>query len=85
MRNKRRGCLSAEKTTEDPISPDGGYDFDGLVRNTGVQIDPSGNVWLANNWETVLVPTKPGGHEMVVFIGLAEPVKTLLIGASQRP
>src|SRR5262249_44971318 len=25
-----------------PISPDGGYAFDGLQRNTGVQIDPSG-------------------------------------------
>ena len=72
-------CLPG-KTTGDPISPDGSYDFDGLVRNTGLQIDPSGNVWLAKNWETVLVPTNPGGHQMVVFIGLAEPVKTPLIG-----
>ena len=71
--------------TGDPISPDGGYTFDGLVRNTGVQIDPSGNVWLANNWEIVPAPTNPGGHQLVVFIGLAGPVKTPLIGPPERP
>lgn len=71
--------------TGDPISPDGGYPFDGLVRNTAVQIDPSGNVWLTNNWETVPVPTNPGGHQMVVFIGLAAPVKTPLIGPPRKP
>jgi len=71
--------------TGDPISPPGGYIFDGLVRNTGVQIDPSGNVWLANNWEIVPLPTNPGGHQMVVFIGLASPVKTPLIGPPRKP
>ncbi len=71
--------------TGDPISPDDGYTFDGLVRNTGVQIDPSGNVWLANNWEIDPFPTNPGGHQLVVFIGLAAPVKTPLIGPPERP
>ncbi|MBW2149874.1 MAG: hypothetical protein JRI22_23030 [Deltaproteobacteria bacterium] len=71
--------------TGDPISPDAGYVFDGLVRNTGVQIDPSGNVWLANNWEIVPFPANPGGHQMVVFIGLAAPVKTPLIGPPEKP
>jgi hypothetical protein len=71
--------------TGDPISPDGGYTFEGLIRNTGVQIDASGNVWLANNWEMVPIPTNPGGHELVVFIGLAAPVKTPLIGPPRRP
>lgn len=66
--------------TGDPISPDGGYFFNGLVRNTGVQIDPSGNVWLANNWEIIAFPENPGGHEIVVFIGLAKPVQAPLIG-----
>ncbi len=70
--------------TGDPISPDGGYFFNGLVRNTGVQIDPSGNVWLANNWEIIAVPENPGGHEMVVFIGLAKPVQTPLIGPPNK-
>ncbi|MCP4576326.1 MAG: hypothetical protein GY846_08590 [Deltaproteobacteria bacterium] len=71
--------------TGEPISGDGGYPFDGLTRNTGVQIDASGNVWLANNWEMVPVPTNPGGHQLVVFIGLAAPVKTPLIGPPERP
>jgi hypothetical protein len=66
--------------TGDPISPEGGYFSDGLKRNTGVQIDPSGNVWLANNWEILADPQNPGGHEMVVFIGLAKPVQAPLIG-----
>ena len=57
-----------------------GYGFDGLVRNTGVQIDPSGNVWLANNWKTVPIQANPGGYEMVVYVGLAGPLKTPLIG-----
>ena len=66
--------------TGDPISPDGGYSFNGLVRNTGVQIDPSGNVWLTNNWETIAVQENPGGKQVVVFIGLAKPVQGPLIG-----
>lgn len=67
--------------TGDPISPDTGYGFDGLVRNTGVQIDPSGNVWVANNWKTYPFPERnAGGYQMVVFIGLAGPLRTPLIG-----
>lgn len=70
--------------TGDPISPDGGYFFDGLKRNTAVQIDPSGNVWLTNNWEIIAVPQNPGGKELVVFIGLAKPVQAPLIGPPQK-
>jgi len=61
-------------TTGDPISPDAGYTFDGFVRNTGVVVDPSGNVWVANNWKEVPIQTNPGGYEMVVLVGLAGPV-----------
>ncbi len=71
-------------STGDPISPEGGYNSDALVRNTGVAIDPSGNVWLTNNWEILAVPQNPGGHEIVVFIGLAKPVKTPLIGSPKK-
>jgi hypothetical protein len=72
--------------TGQPISPAAtGYSFDGLARNTGVQIDPSGDVWLANNWRTLAAQTNPGAHEMVVFIGLAAPVRTPLIGAPRQP
>jgi sugar lactone lactonase YvrE len=44
----------------DEISPtQTGYFFNRLQRNTGVQIDASGNVWLANNWKTVPTPRQP--------------------------
>lgn len=66
--------------TGDPISPDGGYNSNALVRNTGVQVDPSGNVWMANNWLPIPVQTNPGGRSVVVFLGLATPTKTPLIG-----
>ncbi len=57
------------------ISPElTGYFFDGLVRNTGVAVDQSGTVWLANNWLEVPYQTNPGGHEIVAFLGLATPV-----------
>lgn len=63
-------------STGDAISPDGtGYGFDGLVRNTGVAIDPSGNVWVTNNWKEIPVQTNPGGYEIVAFVGLGEPVE----------
>ncbi|WP_043405081.1 NHL repeat-containing protein [Streptomyces pluripotens] len=71
--------------TGDPISPAAtGYTSDGLERNTGIQIDPSGNVWLANNWRNIPVQTNPGGHEMVVFVGLAAPVRTPLLGTPRH-
>ncbi|MCP4627493.1 MAG: hypothetical protein GY850_28865 [bacterium] len=71
--------------TGDAISPDSGYGFDGLVRNTGVSIDPSGNVWVTNNWQIDVKLSNPGGHEVAVFIGLAKPVKTPLIGPPEQP
>ncbi|HZD45354.1 MAG TPA: NHL repeat-containing protein [Acidobacteriaceae bacterium] len=71
--------------TGDPISPAGGYSSDGLTRNTGIVIDPSGNVWLANNWMEVPIQSNPGGREMVVFVGLAAPVKTPMAGPPRQP
>lgn len=71
-------------TTGDPISPAvTGYFFDGLVRNTGVIVDPSGNVWVTNNWLEVPVQTNPGGHEIVAYVGLAPPV--LVDAPRERP
>ena len=67
------------------ISPDTGYPFDGLQRNTGVQVDPSGNVWLTNNWIKFPVQTDPFGDGLVVYLGMAAPVRTPLIGTPQRP
>jgi len=66
------------------IAPDG-FHSDALIRNTAVTIDPSGNVWLANNWLTQPPQTNPGGDGMVVFIGIAAPVKTPMLGPVRKP
>ena len=65
-----------------PISPDGtGYTSMSLIRNTGIAIDPSGNVWLANNWKEIPPLRNPGGNSVAVMVGAAAPLKTPLIGA----
>jgi DNA-binding beta-propeller fold protein YncE len=81
-----RLCPAGKQRTGASISPNRtGYGFDGLVRNTGVQIDPSGNVWLVNNWKQAPFQTNPGGHQLVAYLGLAAPIKTPLIGPPERP
>ncbi len=78
-------CPPGDRTGS-PISPSSGYAFDGLTRNTGVQIDPSGNAWVANNWKNKPVPdANPGGYEIVAFVGVAGPVRTPLIGPPRTP
>ena len=65
----------------DPISPDTGYRSDALERITGGQIDPSGNIWLTNNWKLDANPIRnPFGNAIVIAIGAAGPLKTPLIG-----
>jgi len=77
---RTRHCPPGVETGQ-PISPDGtGYDFDGFVRLTSTQIDPAGNVWVANNWKLIPVQSNPGGYEMVILVGAAAPLKTPLIG-----
>ncbi len=73
--------------TGDPISPDAGYFNNALQRVTGIQVDPSGNVWMTNNWllNGFDIPQNPGGHEVVIFVGLAAPVKTPMIGVPRQP
>ena len=79
-------CPAGKRRTGASISPRrNGYGFKGLVRNTGVAIDPSGNVWLANNWKNVPIQTNPGGYQIVAYLGLAAPVKTPLIGEPEQP
>ena len=79
-------CPPGKQRIGASISPRGsGYGFDGLVRNTGVAIDPSGNVWLTNNWKTISIQANPGGYQIVAYLGLAAPVKTPLIGPPEQP
>jgi hypothetical protein len=80
-----RNCPAGKRTTGAAISPKSGYGFDGLVRNTGVAIDPSGNVWLANNWKNVPIQTNPGGYQIVAYLGLGAPTAAPQIGPPRRP
>jgi hypothetical protein len=80
-----RNCPPGRRRPGAAISPKSGYGFDGLVRNTGVAIDPSGNVWLANNWKNAPVQTNPGGYQIVAYLGLAAPVRSPQIGPPGQP
>ncbi|WP_160153560.1 hypothetical protein [Microbulbifer sp. ALW1] len=71
------------RTLGDPISPPTGYTSDALDRLTGGGIDPSGNIWLMNNWKKAgpaLYDINPGENSIVIVPGAATPVKTPLIG-----
>jgi hypothetical protein len=80
-----RNCPPGKRRPGAAISPKSGYGFDGLVRNTGVAIDPSGNVWLANNWKNAPIQTNPGGYQIVAYLGLAAPVRAPQIGPPEQP
>lgn len=82
----RSGSCPAGVNTGDALSPDiTGYHSDLLDRNTAVEVDSSGNIWLTNNWKDVPIQPDPVGDAMVVYIGLAVPVKAPLIGPPQQP
>lgn len=74
-------CPPTKQEVGQAISPDGtGYASEALIRNTGIAIDPSGNVWLVNNWKDVPLINNPGGNSIAVLIGAAAPVRTPVIG-----
>jgi len=82
------------KKMGDAISPPGGYVGGGLQMQVDLAIDPAGNIWVGNNWqnlESVLdrnaesLSTLGAGQGVVVFYGLAKPVRTPLIGPVQQP
>lgn len=67
------------------ISPPTGYTSDALDRVTGGGVDPSGNLWLLNNWKKLgptmpVYNTNPGGNSIVIVPGAATPVRTPVIG-----
>lgn len=77
------GKCPAGLTVGDPISPDTGYTSDALERITGGGVDPSGNIWLLNNWKKIapiVYDTNPGGNSIVIIPGAGAPVKPPLIG-----
>jgi hypothetical protein len=78
--------------TGDPIGPSGGYVGGGLQSVTDLAIGPAGDVWLMNNWQDIdscfgdpdeTLSTRCGGQGVVVFYGMAKPVKAPQIGAAQ--
>ncbi|MDW5595303.1 hypothetical protein VSS74_13220 [Conexibacter stalactiti] len=83
---RRRTCPPGLRVGQ-PISPPrAGYDSAAFEHITAVQIDPSGNVWLANNWTTGSPLSEPvGGNGLVQLVGAATPVRTPLIGLPRQP
>jgi hypothetical protein len=81
--------------TGDAISPPGGcFVGGGMQLQVDVGIGPAGDVWVTNNWENLpscygkpdeTVSTLCGGQGVVVFFGMAKPVRTPLIGPPRQP
>ncbi|MFC0055248.1 hypothetical protein [Streptomyces actinomycinicus] len=70
-------------TTGSVLSPPSGYRSKSIQHLTAVQLDQSGNVWLANNWSELVPPT--GGVGLVELVGAATPVCTPLTPVPARP
>ena len=75
--------------TGDPITPSEGY-IGGLQTIAPIAIDPAGNAWVGNGFHDTKTgfskdpreaqSTQFGAHTIVVFFGVAKPVRTPLIG-----
>jgi streptogramin lyase len=78
--------------TGDQISPPGGYVGGGLQMQTDIAVDPAGNVWAMNNWLDIdscfpgaieAFSTRCGGQGVVIFYGMAKPVRAPQIGPAR--
>lgn len=59
-----------------------------LMRATAAHIDMAGNVWITNNWKPSGlndVEANPGGDGIIIFVGLAAPVKPTFTGQPKAP
>jgi sugar lactone lactonase YvrE len=84
-------CPPGSKTG-DPITPSEGY-IGGLQVVAPIAIDPAGNTWVGNGWNDTAAgfsedppeaqSTRFPAHTIVVFLGVAKPVRTPLIGPVQ--
>lgn len=77
------GACPPGSTTGSVLSPPGGFRSQSIQHLTAVQLDQSGNVWLANNWSRLVPPT--GGDGLVELVGAATPVCTPLQPLPSRP
>jgi hypothetical protein len=80
--------------TGDQISPPGGYVGGGLQMQTDLAIGPAGDVWVMNNWQDIdscfgnpneALSTRCGGQGVVIFFGMAKPVRAPQIGPARLP
>lgn len=78
--------------TGDQISPPGGYVGGGLQLQTDIAVGPAGDVWAMNNWQDVdtcygkppeALSTRCGGQGVVIFFGMAKPVRAPQIGPAR--
>lgn len=78
--------------TGDQIAPPGGYVGGGLQMQTDIAISPAGDVWAINNWQDVdscypgapeALSTRCGGQGVVIFFGMAKPVRAPQIGPAR--
>ena len=78
--------------TGDQISPPGGYVGGGLQMQTDLAISPAGDVWVMNNWQDIdscfpgaaeTLSTRCGGQGVVIFFGMARPVRAPQIGPAR--
>jgi hypothetical protein len=78
--------------TGDQISPPDGYVGGGLQMQTDIAVDPAGNVWAINNWQDIdscfpgadeAASTRCGGQGVVIFYGMAKPVRAPQIGPAR--
>jgi hypothetical protein len=84
-------CPPGVKTGQ-AISPPSGYVGGGLQLQVDLGIGPAGDVWVTNNWQNYVdafgkvdeaLQTQGAGQGVVVFYGMAKPVKTPLIGPAK--
>jgi hypothetical protein len=78
--------------TGDQISPPGGYVGGGLQLQTDIAVGPAGDVWAMNNWQDIdscyagpaeALSTRCGGQGVVIFFGMAKPVRAPQIGPAR--
>jgi hypothetical protein len=78
--------------TGDQISPPGGYVGGGLQLQTDIAVGPAGDVWAINNWQDIdscypgaseALSTRCGGQGVVIFFGMAKPVRAPQIGPAK--
>lgn len=88
---RTEACPPGMKTGEQ-IGPRGGYVGGGLQPVTDLAIGPAGDIWLMNNWQDIdscfgdpdeALSTRCGGQGVVIFFGMAKPVRAPQIGPAR--